>query len=163
MKSENTDPSPTNAAPKIRSGITMEQAVYAGWNACVKDIYRLSESIIEDAEKSSAVGGSVLKGSSTNDQEVHSKGFYAGSKDAAKSFAKSFSSFQASDADRVTEALADLRAGVSGALDEPVAWQRKHPRNGWQPVDFEDIEHYRNHGQEVRALFAGPVIFVQEA
>lgn len=38
----------------------------------------------------------------------------------------------------------------------PVAWQRLHPQNGWQPVDPEAIEHYRKMGQEIRSLYTHP-------
>lgn len=35
---------------------------------------------------------------------------------------------------------------------ETVAWQRKHPTEGWMDCREEDIPHYRDHGQEVREL-----------
>ncbi|KFL31720.1 hypothetical protein JP75_06505 [Devosia riboflavina] len=44
------------------------------------------------------------------------------------------------------------------AEQEPVAWQRKHPRQGWQFVDAQDIEHYRAHGQEIRPLYLSPSV-----
>lgn len=44
---------------------------------------------------------------------------------------------------------------ASAATDtglETVAWQRKHPTEGWMDCREEDIPHYRDHGQEVREL-----------
>lgn len=82
------------------------EAVYAGWNACRADIYRLCE---EMQEKPFSDGNSVLRGlGPTPTQEAHSKGFNAGWAHAAKSIARAFASFEAADADRVREALAKL-------------------------------------------------------
>ena len=33
-----------------------------------------------------------------------------------------------------------------------VAWQRKHPTEGWMDCREEDIPHYQDHGQEIREL-----------
>jgi hypothetical protein len=35
---------------------------------------------------------------------------------------------------------------------EAVAWQRKHPTEGWLEVRESDIPHYEQQGQEIRAL-----------
>ena len=36
---------------------------------------------------------------------------------------------------------------------EPVAWQRRHPTEGWVFVRPDDIDHYRAQGQDIRPLF----------
>jgi hypothetical protein len=84
----------------------VEAALIAGWNACRKDIYALAEDIINKADHPAT----VLRGFVTPSQEAHSKGFHAGEKHAAKSFARAFSSFEAKDADRLNEARDELRA-----------------------------------------------------
>jgi len=39
---------------------------------------------------------------------------------------------------------------------EPVRWQRFNPNSGWIECNEEDLDHYRNVGQPVRALYVGP-------
>lgn len=57
-------------------------------------------------------------------------------------------------------AKADLCQRILSTLSlpaqEPVAWQRCHPTQGWQFVSEEDIPHYRSTGQEIRPLYASP-------
>lgn len=55
--------------------------------------------------------------------------------------------------------MAAIKAYLSAAApqaNEPVAWQRLHPTAGWQTVDASDVDHYRQYGQEIRALYDSP-------
>lgn len=62
------------------------------------------------------------------------------------------------DAERLentrTTPVAPVSPDTDGKCGElvTVAWQRKHPTEGWMDCREEDIPHYRDHGQEVREL-----------
>lgn len=63
----------------------------------------------------------------------------------------------------IAAAQADFDQRIKSALEpaegEAAAWQRKNPGLGWQPVNVEDIPHYRSAGQEIRPLFTRPASF----
>lgn len=73
--------------PEAVEGVTgLIDAAEAGWNACRRQVYLLSEDYIERTHP--------LKGTDTVEGN-----FYRGQYDVAKSFAKAFSAFEARDCD----------------------------------------------------------------
>lgn len=53
--------------------------------------------------------------------------------------------------------------GFAQADRDAVAWQRQHPVQGWIDCRLEDAEHYRQHGQAVRPLYAHPAPLPESA
>lgn len=92
--------------PEPTSAVQVTEAAKAGWNACRNGVYAVCEDMIEREYDSAR--GVPLRGLPTPSQEAHSKGFYAGGKDAAKRIAKAFNAFEAEDDDRFKEAVAGL-------------------------------------------------------
>lgn len=80
-----------------------EASAVAGWNACRKSIYAVCEDMTE--RQYNAARAVPLRGLPTPTQEAHSRGFYAGGKDAAKSLARGFNSMEAMDDDNLTDAI----------------------------------------------------------
>lgn len=68
----------------------LRAAAEAGWNACRRQIYALAEDYIERTHEAKKAGSVEAN-------------FYRGQYDVAKSFAKTFNSFEASDCDRFKE------------------------------------------------------------
>ncbi|MEO3386058.1 hypothetical protein [Mesorhizobium sp. CAU 1741] len=93
-----------NGVPRASHGaVRVSKVAVAGWNACRKSIYAVCEDVQSEADRlqlSSKPG--------TASEEQHAKGYYAGSRYAAKSIARGFCAMDARDDDNLVAALASL-------------------------------------------------------
>ncbi len=73
---------------------------------------------------------------------------------ALLAYAQSSQSGYPNPNDLMAAIKAYLSAAATPLVNRPLA--RFHPVDGWQIVDASDVDHYRQQGQEIRALYTAP-------